>query len=773
MKSLSLLKIRTHYYKIFLVFIIFLPFLVISINGKVIYWGTASLQFIPWTQFLYDSILEGSFPLWNPYNGFGVPFIANHQSAAFYPLNWLLFPIYLISGINGLAVGMTLMIPLHLSIGGIGITKILQKFNLSTFSQFVGAIIFAFSGYALTRLSFISMIWTYAWLPWIIYASMQLKGINQKGGLRRIVILGLLIGVQLLAGHAQTSFYSILLGLLFVLIYRFRTLTSQLRKLIAYGIAILISFFIAAIQVLPTYELLQNSQRSSEVGYELAVSTSLWPGRLITILFGNFWGNPNYNRFLSGGSFWEENLYLGVIPVLLFGILIWFLVRKNRSYSLSKEFKIFVICSVGIIIFSLLFALGRFFPLFPFLYKFIPTFDLFQAPSRFLLVYIFLLNLLSAVGFDLWNKSRFNHKKTMFFLVVFGGLLIFTLLINHFYQNFPDISFVSLLLGSATGLIFGILTLLRDASWVKPGLARTIILIIIVGDLLLHNFSWNNFQKLNVYQEINNLSQYDPSGKVLLKPNAENFLKFNLFYRPDRLQPLTDFLNHNPELITNTNLLNNRFMMINNFDPLQLNTFSDFWGWFFQLDKSDFEAIASLVGVHTIYDLDPNESTYLIKNEISSKSFIQWYGCTIEKDSDSGFNQILFLEKADPKNRCLIVDNENFQIEMSNADESLNSIIDYEIFNPNRIKIDFEAVESGWIVIRQSWFPGWKAVLDKEVQTEIDVVDYLFQGVQVPAGSHTLELTYFPNSLKAGIILSFLSIGFAIFYLYYSSNRNI
>ena len=73
---------------------IILPFIPLLIDGKVIYWGTSTTQFLPWLDFAFKSISQGNFPLWNPNNGMGSPFIANYQSAIFYIPNWILWFFY-------------------------------------------------------------------------------------------------------------------------------------------------------------------------------------------------------------------------------------------------------------------------------------------------------------------------------------------------------------------------------------------------------------------------------------------------------------------------------------------------------------------------------------------------------------------------------------------------------------------------------------------------------------------------------------------------------
>src|SRR5579859_2481553 len=48
-------------------------------------------QQYPWRWLAVSFEKSGEFPLWNPYNFAGTPLLANFQTAAFYPLNILLF----------------------------------------------------------------------------------------------------------------------------------------------------------------------------------------------------------------------------------------------------------------------------------------------------------------------------------------------------------------------------------------------------------------------------------------------------------------------------------------------------------------------------------------------------------------------------------------------------------------------------------------------------------------------------------------------------------
>jgi hypothetical protein len=743
-------------YKLILFLVIFFPFVVLLLFGKVIYWGTASLQFIPWYQFFFDSILSGHWPLWNPYNGMGVPFIANYQSAVFYPINWLLLIFYLIGSIEGIAIGVTLLIPLHLFISGLGIMRILEHFEKSRFAQLMGGIVFALSGYILTRLTFISMVWAYAWLPWIIFSCLQLKSFSQQGSIPKLMRLSLFLALQLLSGHAQTTYYTILLGGIFVIAYEYETFYTQIKKLLAFLTACLIAFLISAVQILPTAEFLMQSQRSSEVGYDFAVSLSLWPARLLTILFGNFWGNPNTGRFLSGGNFWEENLYSGVFPVITMIILVWVLLWKTRRKQTSENQKKTIALFFALLVFSILFSLGKFFPLFPFLYQNIPTFDLFQAPVRFLIIYFFAFSILFGYGVDVWILSKFNNKKTMIILVIFGTLFLISFYGKVFQQELPNDLIMSVLIASILGLIFGILTLVKDNSWIRISIIKLIFGIIVIGDLLFHNLLWENFQPFTIFPDINQQPFNAEPGRVFISAQDEDFLKFNVFFRPDRLQSILDFNKIQPNFLPDTNLLNHRYAMINNFDPLQPEKFTKFWQWLNSLSSEDLNSVISLVGVNTMISIDPTSTNFLSEQTVTPEDLIQWYGCSTLIDEDKPLNSLLHAEVQDSDNRCIFV-NDISQIYSPETLELEPVHLNFSMTSMNSITVNYASETPGWIVIRQNWYPGWKAILDEE-ELAIEEVDYLFQGIYVPAGHHSLALIYNPQSFRVGFSLSLITL---------------
>ena len=79
--------------------------------------------------------------------------------------------------------------------------------------------------------------------------------------------------------------------------------------------------------------------------------------------------------------------------------------------------------------------------------------------------------------------------------------------------------------------------------------------------------------------------------------------------------------------------------------------------------------------------------------------------------------------------------------------------VDVQVYEPNRIKIKAESETGGYLVISDTYYPGWEARLDGKKEP-ILLADYAFRAVRVPEGTHYLALSYKPSSLRLGLTIS-------------------
>src|SRR5207249_1681741 len=75
--------------------------------------------------------------------------------------------------------------------------------------------------------------------------------------------------------------------------------------------------------------------------------------------------------------------------------------------------------------------------------------------------------------------------------------------------------------------------------------------------------------------------------------------------------------------------------------------------------------------------------------------------------------------------------------------------------SPERIMIAVSAAGPVYAVLADAYAPGWRALLDGRAAPVLRA-DGLFRAVRVPAGRHTLEMSYRPAGLVAGALTSLL-----------------
>lgn len=71
-------------------------------------------------------------------------------------------------------------------------------------------------------------------------------------------------------------------------------------------------------------------------------------------------------------------------------------------------------------------------------------------------------------------------------------------------------------------------------------------------------------------------------------------------------------------------------------------------------------------------------------------------------------------------------------------------------YGPNRITLDINRTQPGYLVLGEIWYPpGWTATLNGE-ETDIIRTNYVLRGFEIPAGDHELVLTLDPSWYSLG-----------------------
>ncbi len=206
-------------------------------------------------------------PLWNPYNGFGAPLLANMQSQPFNPL-------VLIACLNPSPTTDDLFVLARLLLAGILTNFYLRRF-IGPYGSIFGAVAFMLTGY---MVMFINMpeISVSMWMPGLFLA---LELLAESISFNRIVLGGLFSAMILLGGMPEVAFLELFVGGIYFLV---RVLThqsnwkSRFRFFIAYAVSCLVGLGLAAPQILPFLEYIRESS-NTHVGV-IGAGKELGPG---------------------------------------------------------------------------------------------------------------------------------------------------------------------------------------------------------------------------------------------------------------------------------------------------------------------------------------------------------------------------------------------------------------------------------------------------------------------------------------------------------------
>ena len=780
-------------------FILFLP---IWLAGKALFWGTPFLQFLPWWNYAWESLRSGDLPLWNTQLGMGAPLIANYQSALFYPPNWLNFGLAAAGGAPFLAWGQALLVALHLAWAGLGMILLARRLGLGVLAQTISGLAFGLSGYLVSRAGFFSITSAVAWLPWILLFTTSL--INWRAG--TFIGLVLCLAMQLLAGHAQTTWYTWLLVVFWVGYWSwFNAYSCRCRKrgqiLAAMGrawlhmaLALVLALCMAAVQLLPTLEYLGQSQRVSAVNYEQAMTYSFWPWRLLTLLAPNLFGNPVQGNFWGYGNYWEDALYVGVLPFLLALAAIWKFwtgrLRKrvspdddiastppnHKPAAMGKQPAAVLFLSL-LLPLTIILALGKNTSLFPWLYRHVPTFAMFQAPARYMIWAEFALALLAGLGAEKWRRPQ---KRGLYwtrlgtagaFAITLGAGLAWLLMARTQFLPAIALSFISATaLAGLWALGAGVLSLTapvspdQDAPDSQRGLNGRFpwwswaVALFVAVDLLYAGWGLNPGADISLYSDppasVIQVQELADGHRLYLPEADEQTLKFIRFFRFDTFFPPDGWADLRAVLLPDSTLFD-AISSANNFDPLVPARYARWMQALGGLDDKNRARLLDLMDVGVEEHLDTGQPVQ-VRFDSRPSTPARWRFVVCERlvrDPEQALQQVL-AGGVDFERQVVL----ESPVGSNTTDCNLaaSAVLSLTGASPNFLGLHLSAASPGWLVLSDVWYPGWQAWLDGQ-PVPILHADYLFRAVHVTAGEHVVTFTYRPLSFWLGLGVSLIA----------------
>lgn len=423
-----------------------LSVLLVAVGLTVLFWrplwtgggligGDIYSYFFPQKAYYADRLAAGEFPLWNNRAGHGYPLVGESQTAPFYPFHLLFY----------------------------GTLPVNDAYNANHLLHYVLAFLFTWMyvrriGLAVPGSLLASLVYTYGWFPprsclewaiiggaWLPLALWCVESFLQSRRRRYLLTLSTVLAVQLLAGHYNLAFITHLVLFAYVPLrlwlkdrraeaggQRSEVGESKAHRRRPVGVcglllaALLLGYALAAVQLLPTWQLKQNSQRAAGVDFDPAqahIPPAFWSQIVLTPpgaarLFADSVAGPvDIDRALGRMSFLamdsatnkaEAHLYFGLIPAAL---ILWGLVRGRFG---PREWMWLLLGGA-----ALVYTAGWFVPV----TRHLPGFGYFQGPGRFGIVTTLAAAVLAGSVLDGLVSGRGRNRQ--WFLV--GTILLLTI----------------------------------------------------------------------------------------------------------------------------------------------------------------------------------------------------------------------------------------------------------------------------------------------------------------------------------------------------------
>lgn len=697
-------------------------------------------QIYPWKHFTIESIKKGELPLWNPYSFSGGPHLANFQSAVFSPINTL-FSIF------GQIDAWSIMILLQPLLAGIFMYLFARKNSISKFGSTITAISFMFGGFMTTWITYGTIGYALLVLPLILYGILLIIKEN------RLALGGALVAFStafsILSGHPQTSLYVIFASVLYAIVLAVCE-KKTLKELPPPIMFILIGILLSGVQIIPSLELYNFSERGTKVSSDFFFNSLIPWHYLITLLSPDFFGSP-VTRNNWFGSYAEWAGYAGIAPLIL----------AISALNLRKKENLpFIFLGLT----GLLMAVPS--PISYLIYKLNLPFISTSPGGRAIVLLTFSIAFLSGKGYDQFMEKPSTVKKTIILLMLVT-LLTFIGISAFGFQSTDIVAKTNILI-SQRNLIIPFMTLITLATSVfmfskvtQKNQGRLIIscVILLIASVEMYRFAqkWTPFDPKEILYPRSDIIKFlqeksKDNQRIFGVDGQEMSIVFNLFSTegasPLNIKRYAGFLgsakNGAPVQEDRTiakierdgkytqrilQILGVRYFVYARDDRLE--------SWVFPFWEYDYFPIYDELHYQVLENPDFVPRVMMVKNY------------EVEKDSQKIIDRIL-SDDFDIFNKIILEETPTGEdLDKGNAR--------IESYSPNLVNIKTSSEKTSLLFLSDVYYPGWKVTIDGR-PGKIYRADYTFRAVVTPPGEHLVKFIYDPESFKTGATVSLSSL---------------
>lgn len=740
-----------------------LAFPEILFGHRTLYWSDLSWMHYPRHIFAAEEWLAGRVPLWDPYQHTGQPLLAETQVGVLYP-----FSVIFLSHLSP-SLELSIFILLHFTLAACFTFVLARQLGLSLAPATVAGLSFGFGGFLMAQVPNLNIMTGAVWLPLILYGIIQ---VDRHRSWFVALLAGVPLAMQIFTAQPQVVLYSLICAGSYGL-YRMaadyfgtnsmhrRDNTYTLRTALLLLAALVSGLLLAAPQWLATLELQQLSVRSAEKSLDFLTENSLPPVMLLNLVLPSIFGN-NVTGFSGGDPFQEDFIYIGFIPLLL----VFFSAAQRRR----RDAPFFYLLLVG----GLVMALGRYTPFYRLVVQHLPGFSLFRIPSRWLLVVNLSLAILA--GFGLQTILAHGIRRAQMITIAAAGALMIgavglarfvgpwltagSRMWTHFFETgytahttdrlllagLPWLTAPAfLLIGNVMAAL--LLFLALGLGKLSKNIFNALLILLVCLDLMAAGGTTiNPTQPNSWWHQLSGGARYvlahvDDARVFPLGMGSERAAVRNLGHYFPSVYHVRSAGGHGSSL-----MLARLDTFLHQAHPVQA----------IQLLGVKFLLTEGAMGadVAATYPLVYNdEASFVYQNPHPLPRAFVVHNLVEVQTPDEALTYLKGTD-IDPAHTVIIEASTAVPQPEQNPNAGAATIISE---NPQRVTVQVETAASGYLVLLDTYYPGWRATVDGQ-SVPIYRANTIDRAVFVPAGAHRVEFTYRPYWLRLGLWLALLDL---------------
>ena len=691
----------------------------------------------PVAYYSHESFWRGQIPLWNPLNNCGVPFLAQWNTSACYPLSliYLVFPLPW--SLNYFCLG-------HLLIAGTGMYLLAHRWTHDRLAASIAGVVFALNGLTLNCLMWTSNLAALSWQPLVMLWAEQAW---RTGGARRMAVAALAGAMQMLSGAPEIIVFTwTMLGMLW--------LGQAWQKQIPTGpglrrFVVLVGLIagLSAMQLLPFFDLLKHSNRDSAYAFANTWPMPIWGW--VNFVVPLFHCRPTMlGAWMQAHQVWTSSYYLGIGTLALAALAI----RLRRHWEVWGL--------AGMTLAGLVLALGDSGRVYAWLRHIVPWIGFARFPIKFVSIPVFTIPLLAACGFSAFRDDNLQYRKrNERNLFVAAILLVSTVVIvlaaarwlpspgYDWRWAWWDGAFRVLFLIAIVGVLCALTRAPRDRLRGLMGLA---VLVLAGVDLVTSGSSVNPTVVTKTFGplELNMTSRpkYGAS-RAMLSQQAKYYL-----FLAETKNPLYYYAGVRGALFENCNIPEN-IPKVDGFCSLHLKDESDIAGLLYgeSLDQPisppapllDFLGVSQMSATNTIFAWEERKN-FLPLVTAGQRPIFADDTETMKKLGSTDFN---------PRHTVYLPLSARSQVTATNVSEAK---ITSRQFGAQQAHLTVETPAPALVVIAQTFYHNWHAYVDGR-PVPLLRANHAFQALEVPAGRHEVTLRYKDRLFRLGVAISALT----------------